>query len=59
VACSLAAITVFAAVAAQQPGFHPVSWRVYALPMGVAGAGLASLIAISVASASFALATHC
>ena len=28
----------FAAVAAQKPGVHPVSGRVYALPMGVAGA---------------------
>src|SRR5688572_32815701 len=37
-ACSLAAFTLFVSLVAQQPGVHPVSGRVYALPMGVAGA---------------------
>ena len=34
----VAAALMLAALAAQQPGVHPVSGRVYALPMGVAGA---------------------
>lgn len=38
VAYGLAAFTLVAALVAQQPGVHPVSGRVYALPMGVAGA---------------------
>src|SRR5688572_90741 len=38
VACSLAAFTLFVSLVAQQPGVHPVSGRVFALPMGVAGA---------------------
>jgi SAM-dependent methyltransferase len=39
VACGIVALTVvFFPLAAQQPGVHPVSGRVYALPMGVAGA---------------------
>ena len=38
VAYSLAAFTLFVSLVAQQPGVHPVSGRVYALPMGVAGA---------------------
>ena len=37
VACVLA-VTLFVGLVAQQPGAHPVSGRVYALPMGVAGA---------------------
>src|SRR5687767_11626808 len=37
-ASALATVTLFAALAAQQPGVHPVSGRVYALPMGVQGA---------------------
>ena len=37
-ACGLAAFTLFVSLVAQQPGVHPVSGRVYALPMGVAGA---------------------
>jgi ubiquinone/menaquinone biosynthesis C-methylase UbiE len=32
------ALLLLATLAAQQPGVHPVSGRVYALPMGVAGA---------------------
>jgi ubiquinone/menaquinone biosynthesis C-methylase UbiE len=34
----VAAVLLFATLTAQQPGVHPVSGRVYALPMGVAGA---------------------
>jgi ubiquinone/menaquinone biosynthesis C-methylase UbiE len=34
----VAAAALLATLAAQQPGVHPVSGRVYALPMGVAGA---------------------
>ena len=34
----VAAAVLLATLAAQQPGVHPVSGRVYALPMGVAGA---------------------
>lgn len=34
----VAAVLLLAALTAQQPGVHPVSGRVYALPMGVAGA---------------------
>ena len=34
----VAAALVLATLTAQQPGVHPVSGRVYALPMGVAGA---------------------
>jgi SAM-dependent methyltransferase len=38
VTVGLVVAALFAALAAQQPGVHPVSGRVYALPMGVAGA---------------------
>src|SRR5687768_7209935 len=39
VACAIVTLTlVLFPLAAQQPGVHPVSGRVYALPMGVAGA---------------------
>ena len=37
-AAVVAAAVLLATLAAQQPGVHPVSGRVYALPMGVAGA---------------------
>ena len=37
-AAALAVALLVAALAGQQPGIHPVSGRVYALPMGVAGA---------------------
>ena len=36
-AAAVTIVLALAAVAAQKPGVHPVSGRVYALPMGVAG----------------------